>query len=323
MSQSSMPVETAIPAVATRRWPRAIAHEFTRAKVPLLFILPAVIFAAVFLYYPAFSGLYHAFFDWDGVSRPDFIGLANFQEMMGDDVVHTAAINVAKLTAAGFVLALTVPLFVAKLINSMRNPRVQYLLRVGFVVPLVVPTIVLFLIWGFFYEPTAGLLNRLLVDLHQKGLTQAWLGDPKTALYSIIFMGFPWVDGFGLLIYTAGLHAIPVELPEAAAIDGANGWHRFWRIEVPLILGQIRLMGTLAIINGLQNFTAILILTQGGPGQATTVPGLYLYQAAIYDQRMGYASAIALVLFVIILLLTVANMKFIRPATEFEGATVK
>ena len=106
---------------------------------------------------------------------------------------------------------------------------------------------------------------------------------------------------------------------EAAGIDGAGPWQRFWRIEVPLVLGQIRLMGTLAIINGLQNFTQVLILTQGGPGQATTVPGLYLYQEAIYDQRMGYASAIALVLFAIILLLTIFNLKFIRPVAEFEG----
>jgi raffinose/stachyose/melibiose transport system permease protein len=179
---------------------------------------------------------------------------------------------------------------------------------------------VLFLIWGFFYDPTDGLLNRLLTDLHLSNMTQTWLGNPNLALYCIMFMGFPWVDGFGLLIYTAGLQAVPVELPEAAAIDGANAWQRFWRIEIPLILGQIRLMGVLAIVNGLQNFTQVLILTQGGPGQATTVPGLYLYQQAIIDQRMGYAAAISLVLFVAILALTLVNMKFIRPATEFEGA---
>jgi raffinose/stachyose/melibiose transport system permease protein len=178
------------------------------------------------------------------------------------------------------------------------------------------------------------LLNRLLTDLHLGGLTQGWLGDPNLALYSVMFsntssalpgftVGFPWVDGFGLLIYTAGLQAIPGELPEAASIDGANGWQRFWFIEVPLILGQIRLMGVLAIINGLQNFTQILILTQGGPGQATTVPGLYLFQQAIYQQRMGYASAIALVLFVVILALTIINVKIVRPATEFEGAAAR
>lgn len=299
----------------------AFVREFNRAKVPMLFILPAVVFAAIFLYYPTFSGLYHAFFDWDGVSPPDFIGLSNFQEMLGDEALQTAFVNVAKLAAFGFVIALTVPLLAAKLINSLPSPRVQYFFRVGFVIPLVVPSVVLILIWGFFYDPTDGLLNRLLIAVHQKELTQAWLGNPNLALYCIMFMTFPWVDGFGLLIYTAGLQAIPVELPEAAAIDGASAWQRFWRIEIPLILGQIRLMGTLAIINGLQNFTQVLILTSGGPGQATTVPGLYLYQQAIYDQRMGYASAIALVLFVIILLLTIVNMKFIRPAIDFEGAT--
>jgi raffinose/stachyose/melibiose transport system permease protein len=103
-------------------------------------------------------------------------------------------------------------------------------------------------------------------------------------------------------------------------MDGAGAWQRFLRIELPLIIGQVRLLVVLVIINGLQNFTQVLILTQGGPGQATTVPGLYLYQQAFLNQRMGYASAIALVLFAIIVVLTVVNIKFIRPATEFEGA---
>jgi raffinose/stachyose/melibiose transport system permease protein len=220
---------------------------------------------------------------------------------------------------------------VAKLITMLPNARLQYLLRVGFVIPLVVPNVVLILLWGFFYDPTDGLLNRLLGDLHLGGLTQAWLGDPRIALYSIMFsntasalpgftVGFPWVDAFALLIYTAGLQAIPSELPEAAAIDGATMRQRFWHIEIPLILGQIRLIGALALINGLQNFTQVLILTQGGPGQATTVPGIYLFQQAIYQQRMGYASAISLILFGIIVILTITNVRFVRPATDFAGA---
>jgi len=295
-------------------------REIRRAAVPLLFILPAVAFAAVFLYYPTVSGLYHAFFDWDGASPPDFIGLSNFQEIWGDPVMRIAFANMVKLTVFAVVTALTMPLFVAKLINSLRSPRVQYLCRVGFVVPLVVPQVVLILIWGFFYEPTDGLLNRLLTDAHLHSLTQSWLGDPKLALYCIMFMTFPWVNGFGLLIYTAGLQAIPSELLEAGALDGANAWQRFWRIEIPLILGQIRLLVVLAVIGGIQNFTQVLILTNGGPGQATTVPGLYLYQEITSDQRFGYASAIALVLFVITLLVTVVNLKFIRPSNDFEGA---
>ena len=299
-----------------------VLRELKRASVPMLFILPAIIFAAIFLYYPALSGLYHAFFDWDGVSPPDFIGLANFQEMLSDPAAQLAFINVAKLTAFSFVIALTIPLGVARLINGLPNLRLQYLFRVGFVVPLVVPSVILYLIWAFFYDPANGVINRLLVDVHLKGLTQGWLGDPNLALYCIMFVGFPWVDGFGLLIYTAGLQSIPSELGEAASLDGANVWQRFWRVELPLILGQIRLMGVLAIVNSLQNFTQILILTNGGPGQATTVPGLYLYQNAIVDQRMGYAAAISLVLFAIILALTLINMKFIRPTTEFEGAAV-
>jgi raffinose/stachyose/melibiose transport system permease protein len=308
-----------------------VQREMRRARAPLFFILPAIIFAAIFLYYPALSGLYHAFFDWDGVSQADFIGLSNFQEMMSDPSVRTAFTNVGKLTGVGVVIVLTVPLMAARLINGIPNLRVQYIFRVGFVIPLVVPNVVLLLVWGFFYDPTDGMLNRLLTDMHQSGLTQAWLGDPAIALYGVMVssspsplpgfsVGFPWVDAFALLIYTAGLQSIPGEILEAAAMDGAGARQRFLRIELPLILGQVRLLVVLVIINGLQNFTQILILTQGGPGEATTVPGLYLYQQAFISQRMGYASSIALVLFAIIVVLTAINVKFIRPATEFEGA---
>src|SRR5207244_9874203 len=130
-----------------------------------------------------------------------------------------------------------------------------------------------------------------------------WLGDPKMALYAIMATGagivapFPFVDGFGLLIFTAGLQAIPQEVLESAQLDGAGAWARFWRVEAPLILGQLRLMSVLTIVASVQQYVAVLILTGGGPGFATYVPGLSMYNDAVYYNRMGYACAIGMVLF--------------------------
>jgi raffinose/stachyose/melibiose transport system permease protein len=288
--------------------------------VPYLFVLPTMALLALFMYIPAATALDRSLYSWDGVTRPIFIGLANFSTMVADPVMQQSFVNVLKLAAFAVTVQAFVPLLVARFILSLRSTRLQYVVRVLFVIPLIVPQVVLFLIWGFLYDPDYGAINQILTSLHLGGLTQAWLGDPNLALYAIMFIGFPFVDGFGLLIYTAGLQAIPGELLQAAAIDGAGTWSRFWRIELPLVIGQIRLIMVLNMIWAIQSFTSILILTQGGPGNATYVPGLALYWNAFQYEKMGYACAIGAVLFVVMLGLTFINLKYVRSRTDFDPA---
>jgi raffinose/stachyose/melibiose transport system permease protein len=272
----------------------------------------------LFMYFPAGTALLRSLYAWDGVTAPSFVGLGNFQTMAGDPVMQQAFVNVLKLAAFAMTIQVAVPLLVARLILGLRSLRAQYILRVLFVVPLVVPQVVIILIWGFLYDPDYGVINQVLSGMHLDGLTQAWLGDPKLALYAIMFIGFPFVDGFGLLIYTAGLQAIPTDLLHAAAADGAGALSRFWRIELPLVVGQIRLLMVLNMIWAIQSFTAILILTQGGPGDATYVPGLTLYFNAFQYEKMGYACAIGATLFVVMLGLTFINLKYVRSRTDYE-----
>jgi ABC-type sugar transport system permease subunit len=282
-----------------------------RGRLAYLFLLPAFIFILLFSYYPAFSALYHAFTRWDGVTPATWVGLQNFQSFLTDPEFGTSVQNIVKLTAFWMILAVTVPLFVARLIISVPSGRLQFVYRLCFILPFVVPQVVIILLWQFIYAGT-GVLNQLLALVHQSHMQQDWLGNPATALYAIMAMGFPYVDGFGLLIYTAGLQAIPSEMKEAAAVDGASPLRVFWSIEVPQIIGQLRLMWVLAIINGLQNFTQVLILTQGGPGYATMVPGLMMYQDAFTNDDFGRASAIGTLLFVVILALTIINLRLGR-----------
>jgi raffinose/stachyose/melibiose transport system permease protein len=313
--------DRAVPPLSIATAQHGVARATRRRVVllPYLFLLPALIFAGVFLYYPALSALEHSVFDWDGFTAGTFNGLDNFATMLGDPLMQRATLNVLKLTGFALVIELTVPLLVAKLIMGLRSPRWQHVFRVLFVVPLVVPTVVIYLMWAFIYDPNIGLINQVLGALHLTGLQQDWLGDPTLALYSIMFLGFPWVDGFALLIYTAGLQAIPGEVLEAAAIDGCGGWGRFLRVELPLLLGQLRLILVLTIINGIQQFTVVLILTGGGPANATMVPGLYLYLSAFDYGRFGYACAIGAVLFIIIMGFTAVNLTLLRPSVEFDA----
>jgi raffinose/stachyose/melibiose transport system permease protein len=290
--------------------------QFQRAFPAYVFILPSIVLLAVFMYYPAFSALYHSFFNWDGFTRATFAGLGNFAAMAEDATMRAAAVNVLKLTAFAVIVSITVPLFVARLIWGLPSERAQYVFRVLFVIPLVLPQVVIYLIWKYLYDPNFGLLNELLMALHV-GSPQAWLGDPNNALYALMGIGFPWVDGFALLIFTAGLQSIPREILDAAAIDGAGSIERFRRIEFPLLLGQIKLIMILNMIWTIQNFTSILILTQGGPGTSTMVPGMVLYRASFQNERMGYACAIGMAMFFVMLALTYLNLRYVRSESEF------
>ena len=302
--------------VATR--PRAIPW------FAYICIAPALAFAALFLYFPSLSAIVHAFTNWDGSTSPTFVGLNNFGQMFSDPIMGIAFRNAAKVTAFSLIVELTIPLLAAKMIVSLRRQRLQAAFRVVFLIPLIVPQVVIYLLWEFIYnaDPTVGLLNGTLGTLRLSGLERGWLGDPSTALYAVMATGmgvvssFPFVDGFALLIYTAGLQAIPVEILEASQLDGAGPVQRFFRVDLPLILGQMRLIAVLTIVASIQQYTAFLIMTDGNPAFTTSVPGLIMYHSAFQDGAMGYACAIGTLLFVVIALCTVINLRFIRPYTE-------
>jgi raffinose/stachyose/melibiose transport system permease protein len=266
------------------------------------FILPTILLLGVFAYYPVASALYHGFFDWDGFTEAKFVGIDNFTKIAKDPIMRAALGNVLKLALFSVIISVTVPLLVARLILSVKSVRLQYFFRVLFVVPMIMTKVVIYLIWQFVYDPNVGLANQLLTAL---GLPpQGWLGDPHEALYGLMGIGFPWVDGFALLIFTAGLQNISSELTEAAAIDGASAWRSFLQIQIPLLLPQIRLIATLNMVWAIQDFTTVLILTQGGPGTSTMVPGMVLYSEAFQNANMGYACAIGTLMFAIMLALT-------------------
>ena len=172
-------------------------------------------------------------------------------------------------------------------------------------------------VWQFIYDPDVGLFTALIeaVGINFKS---RWLGDPDLALYCLMFIGFPWAAGTNVLIYTAGLQSIGVEIVDAARLDGATGIRRVFQIDLPLLVGQVRLLGVLSIIGSIQGYGAQLVLTRGGPGYATMVPGMYMYNQAFMFSRMGYASAIGSSMFIVILGLTLVTMRA-RPTTEYAA----
>lgn len=281
-------------------------------------MVPTFLFLIVFMYYPAFRAVYLSFYQWNGFTEPAFIGLDNYRTLINDQMLRTSIWRLAILTGAS-VLQLALPLFAAEMIFHLKSEFAQYWYRVLFVIPVVVPLVTSILIWRYIFDPSVGLANELLDGIGLGMLANDWLAHQDTALLTLILIGFPWISAFNLLIFTAGLQAIPGELLDSAELDGANGFTRFRTIDFPLILGQVKLLVILTIIASLQAFAFILILTNGGPGTSTTVPGLVLYQSAFQYSRFGYATAIGTVIFIVILILTYINLKYITSSTEYDA----
>ncbi len=293
-------------------------------------ILPSALIIGVFAYFPAVSGIYHAFFRWNGDYINEFIGLRNFVEAFQDPVLWYGFGVIAILVAFN-VVKMIPSVATAVVINRLESNKAAYVYKVLFVVPMIIPWMVQLLIWKFFYDPSAGLLNKFLhatglmnVLIHIdkvfdwgvfiEGVNPVWLGDEKLVIPALILWGFPWVGIVGVLIYLAGLQSIDKSVYEAADIDGIGWFQKFFYIEFPLIMTQVRINMVMMIIGTLKTYGLMLVLfgPNGGPNGKAMVPGLYMYVNAFVHQRAGYACAIGILLFAFILLLTEINNRFLR-----------
>ena len=309
--------EEPVAAAGRSRWAELV-HSVRRYWFCYAMMSGTFILLITFAYYPAFSAFYHSFTNWDGFRPPDWVGWRNYQHIFTSTEIFGKGFRNMFILAAWQVFRSAVfPLLGAALLYRVKSERTAYFFRLLFVLPIVVPGLVGILVWRQLYEPNVGLFNDILVGLGMQRL--AWLNSPDTALLSLIFMGFPWIDGVGLLIYLAGFLAIPLEIIEAAIMDGAGTVRRFFSMELPLVVPQIRLIVILNVIGSFQDFGWQLLVTRGGPAAATTVPAWSMYKAAMNEGRYGVASAIGVVLFILIFTLTLINHAAIRTDIEYEA----
>jgi len=285
-------------------------------KIAFVLLFPSIFILATFNYFPALSGLYHAFTKWEEGQAASFNGLDNFRQLLHDRAFFVGIGNMIILLCAGLFKAIVIPFIAAELILALASNKLQRFFRTAFLLPMVVPGLVGILIWRFIYDPNVGMLNQALQSIGLDSLTSNWLGDPKLALGSIIFMGFPWIGAFGLLIYMAGLMNIPRDIYESFSMESTNVLKRIWHIDIPLVRGQIRMLTILTFIGSVQDFQTVLLMTRGGPGTATYLPALRMYYVAFTYSHFGYGAAIGLVLFLVILLITIINLKVIKPTEE-------
>lgn len=310
---------------------KVITWSQLRHRWPLyLMILPALAFVLAFSYYPAASAIYHSFFRWNGDDISEFVGLTNFKRAFGDPLLGWAFIVVLVLLFANL-FKMVPSIITAVMIHRMKSERARYLYRVAFVIPMIIPAMVWLLVWKYFYDPTVGVLNSVLNatglmevlqeidatfgwDVFVRGADPAWLGTKELVLPALIFWGFPWVGIVSVLLYLSGLGNIDQSVYDAAEIDGCGWFRKFWNVEFPLILTQVRLNLVLMVIGTLKGWGLVFILLgdTGGPDNIAMVPGLYMFRKAFAQMEAGYACAIGLLLFLLILVLTVINNRYVR-----------
>ncbi|MFV0400307.1 MAG: carbohydrate ABC transporter permease [Oscillospiraceae bacterium] len=278
----------------------------------VLFLLPTFIVLVSFSYYPAASAIGYSFTRWDGFFDPVFVGLENYARLVKDPIFWLSLRNVLLWSVGSIVVSLIFPYLGAELVFSVKGKRLQYVYRSLLTLPMIVPAVVTIEIWSFIYNPEYGLLNTFFRGIGLEALVQNWLGNSALVIPSLIFIGFPWISGLNFLLFYAGLQNIPGDVLEYAKLDGCGGFRRVFAIDLPLTVSQFKLALILGIINTLQNVTTPLLLTGGGPGYDSYVPGLYMYYEAFTRSNFGYATAIATVMFVMILILTIISMRIQR-----------
>ncbi len=299
------------------RW-RQVKHHWEL----YLFVLPALFSIMLFIYYPAASGIFHSFFRWNGADIAEPVGLRNYQDLLFSSEFWRSFRNAFIL---GFwnVIKMLPPLFVAVAIHRCRSERLQFLYRALFVIPMVIPPLIVALIWrSFILEATSGYLNALIGFFHLKPLLNglaplfgwgdvfagpepaAWLGDTNLIFTAVVIWGFPWINSLAVLTHLAKLQGISKDVYEAGDIDGVSWWTKFTRIELPLITGSIYIMLVFVIIGTVTDAGMILALTggfEGGPGGRVDVPALFMLRKAFVDQKMGYACAVGIILMLIVM----------------------
>jgi len=267
----------------------------------LLFVSPWVIGFAAFTIYPLISSLYYSFTRFDLLNPPVYLGLGNYIEIFTQDPLFRRVMG-----NTIYYVGLSAPLGVvaAFLMATLLNTRIvgRSVFRAIFFFPAIVPAVVTAMVWAFLLNVQYGAINATLRGL---GLpTIPFLAKPSLAKPSLILIHM-WAQGSAIVIFLASLQDVPRTLYEAATVDGANAWHKFWHITIPMCTPVILFNLIMGFIGGFQNFTLPWLLTGGGPNQATEFYSLHLYRNAFNYMRMGKASALAWILFVIIVTLTV------------------
>lgn len=282
------------------------------------FVVPALAFFAFVVLVPSLQGAWFAFTDWDGLARDrGFVGLAQFRAILADADARGAVGTTVLIAVTITIVQNAIGLLLALGLNSAIKSR--NVLRVLFFTPAVITPVVAAYLWQYLFAPE-GPINTLLHAVGLGALSQNWLGDPDVAVWSIIIVIIWQFAGLSMVIFLAGLQAVPAELREAAAVDGAGPVARFRHVVLPMLTPAITINLMLSIINGLKLFDQVWVMTGGGPGGATDTLSTVIYREAFQFNQFAYSTALALVLTALVTVISVLQYRSLRHAERRAAA---
>jgi raffinose/stachyose/melibiose transport system permease protein len=276
-----------------------------------LFATPALVMYAVFVLLPLFLSIYYSFFRWDGIGPMKWAGLKNYMTVLGVPDLLGTIFNAFKLVLFFSFIPVVLGLIVASVIHRVAPGRLGAIARTVLFLPQVIPLVAAGIIWGWLLA-LPGLINQILRAVGLSALTRAWLGDFDWALPAVGFIGIWVLLGFCTVLLLTGITKIDPALYESARIDGASWFKEFVSITVPLLKHEIGVCLTVTVINALAAFDIVYVSTAGGPGNSTAVPGIQIYILAFTEQRIGLASALAVMLMVLVLVVVLPLQRLSR-----------
>ncbi len=291
-------------------------RELRSVAKGLLFTGPWLLRLLLFTVYPIVASLYFSFTRYDVVRPPRFIGIANYAEVLLRDMdFRTVLGNTMYFVLIGVPATVVVAFLLANLLNT--ELRFRPFFRTIFFIPAIVPSVASAMVWLWVYNTQYGVINSFLIS---RGLTAVpWLSSASLAKPSLILIQC-WAQGTTIVIFLAALQDVPRSLYDAALVDGANRWHRFWNVTIPMSTPAILFALLMGLINTFQMFEMPWLLTGGGPNQATELYGIHLYRNAFVYFKMGYASSLAWILFVLIIVFSIAVFRSSARWVYYGGA---
>lgn len=309
MTSDNRPVATALS-----RW--NFLHRRVRRETIIgwLFMMPALLMYALFVLIPLLLSIYFSFFRWDGIGAMTWVGLKNYQTVLEVPKLLGTIFNAFRLVLWFSFIPVGLGLVVASVIHRLATGRLGETARTVLFLPQVIPLVAAGIIWGWLLA-LRGLINQILTAVGLGAITRAWLGDFDWALPAVGFIGIWVLLGFCTVLLLTGMSKVDPALYESARIDGASWFTEFVRITIPMLRHEIGVCLTVTVINALAAFDIVYVATAGGPGNATAVPGIQIYILAFTEQRIGLASALAVMLMLLVLLVILPFQRLSRETT--------